>query len=585
MNISNAEFIKEIIETTSNMYRLGWNERNGGNISVLVTDDEIAPYRNQLKEKRKLPFPVAFKELSNKYFVVTGTGKYFKNVCTAPETSLGLIRIAEDGTYASLLWGFNDGGSFTSEIVLHLDAHIQRIKAGDNQHVVIHAHPANIVAMTHIHSWDEKEFSLTLWNMITECVVIFPEGVAVLPWMVSSSTGIGEASAKKFEDFRILIWALHGIIATGTSLDEAFGLIETVEKAAEIYMKIATNTEVQNIDKSMLREVARDFNLKVKDGWLDGDIKLTSGVLKKVYDKTIEFFETGIDCNIHKEAYKGTHPDIAHGFAGSEFAGKYLDTCVNLYKNSGNKNILNKATELVRCIVENQHEDGYIGGYAPENEWTEFSVWNQAFTVYGLVSYHKVTKDKAALTAAEKCVQNIADYYMNKGGDILDATNWGTQNLSILIALPQLYSVTQNKFYLDFMEYIFTQIKGSTNNFFEFDSIFDLESKKGIENFIILIAMVLSFEITNKTECLKGAQKYWEELQSTQIRRTGNGSNTEVWIKNGNKPAFLNADVKPNETCVSVGWAELSMCSLCKRKKQNTLMRQKEHYLITCWAL
>ena len=34
-NILNAPFIKEIGEMTANMYRLGWNERNGGNISMI----------------------------------------------------------------------------------------------------------------------------------------------------------------------------------------------------------------------------------------------------------------------------------------------------------------------------------------------------------------------------------------------------------------------------------------------------------------------------------------------------------------------------------------------------------------------
>ena len=59
--------------------------------------------------------------------------------------------------------------------------------------------------MTHIHEWDEKAFTKTLWGTCTECIVIFPEGVAVLPWMVSSNAAIGLASAEKFDEFRILI--------------------------------------------------------------------------------------------------------------------------------------------------------------------------------------------------------------------------------------------------------------------------------------------------------------------------------------------------------------------------------------------
>lgn len=269
MKIEDSKFIEEIKETAKNMYRLGWNERNGGNMSVLLTDEEIKPYLPVLKEKRRLELPLNFKELAGKYFMITGTGRYFKNISKFPEENLGLVRISDDGTYASLLWGYKNGGSFTSEIAMHLSAHIQRLNAGDNQRVVIHAHPANVIAMTHIHSWDEKEFTMTLWNMITECIVIFPEGVAVLPWMISSSCDIGIESSKKFKDFRILIWALHGITAVGSSLDEAFGLIETVEKAAEIYMKIYGNQSRKGIDKNMLKAVAEAFNLETKQGWLE----------------------------------------------------------------------------------------------------------------------------------------------------------------------------------------------------------------------------------------------------------------------------------------------------------------------------
>ena len=267
-DILKSNFIKEIGDTSANMYRLGWNERNGGNISYMLTKEEVEPYCDLNKTIRKLPLDVAFPELASKYFLVTGTGKYFKNISDDPEKNLGLIRISDDGTFSHLLWGFSDGGTYTSEIHMHLGAHMQRLKTDPNQRVVVHAHPTNIVSMTHIFPWDEREFTRTLWQMCTECIVIFPEGVAVLPWMVSSNAKIGMASAEKFKDFRILVWALHGCTATGDSLDEAFGLLETVEKGAEIYMNIVGKGERYGIDDEMLKGVVEAFNIKIRDGWL-----------------------------------------------------------------------------------------------------------------------------------------------------------------------------------------------------------------------------------------------------------------------------------------------------------------------------
>ena len=37
-DIMNAPFVEEMKEMTANMYRLGWDERNGGNISYLLKE-------------------------------------------------------------------------------------------------------------------------------------------------------------------------------------------------------------------------------------------------------------------------------------------------------------------------------------------------------------------------------------------------------------------------------------------------------------------------------------------------------------------------------------------------------------------
>ena len=41
-NILEAPFVREMCETTANMYRLGWDERNGGNISYMLDEKEVA---------------------------------------------------------------------------------------------------------------------------------------------------------------------------------------------------------------------------------------------------------------------------------------------------------------------------------------------------------------------------------------------------------------------------------------------------------------------------------------------------------------------------------------------------------------
>ena len=44
-DILTAPFIKEMGDVTANIYRQGWAERNGGNISFLLDEAEVSPYK------------------------------------------------------------------------------------------------------------------------------------------------------------------------------------------------------------------------------------------------------------------------------------------------------------------------------------------------------------------------------------------------------------------------------------------------------------------------------------------------------------------------------------------------------------
>ena len=41
-DIFTAPFFEEMRKTTANLYRLGWDESNGGNISLLLDTEEVA---------------------------------------------------------------------------------------------------------------------------------------------------------------------------------------------------------------------------------------------------------------------------------------------------------------------------------------------------------------------------------------------------------------------------------------------------------------------------------------------------------------------------------------------------------------
>lgn len=274
-DILTAPFVREMCETTANMYRLGWDERNGGNISYLLKEEEVAEYLDLSKVERVIPLmgvnEVDFdaSPLEGKIFIVTGTGKYFKNVEKDPESNLGIVRIGKGGKNVELLWGYKDGGRPTSEFPAHMMSHIARLSVDPENRVVMHSHPTNTLAMNYVHELDEKKFTHSLWEMCTECIVVFPEGVGVLPWMLCGTTEIGKATAEKMKSFRLVIWAMHGIYGAGKTLDETFGLIETVEKAAQIYMLTAHLPRINTIKDEDMVKLVDLFGIDYRKDFLD----------------------------------------------------------------------------------------------------------------------------------------------------------------------------------------------------------------------------------------------------------------------------------------------------------------------------
>lgn len=265
---SEAPFIQEMSEITHHMWSLGWDELNGGNISYLLDEAEVAKYIDITQAQRtiKLNFPVT--ELAGKYFIVTGSGKYFRNVIKDPEANLGVLRVSAAGDSVEVLWGLRNGAVPTSELASHFMSHIERLKVDPSHRIVLHTHATNVIAMTFTHDLDELKFTKTLWEMCTECLVVFPDGVGVIPWMVPGSSDIGRATADKMKDYRVVVWPQHGIFVTGATMDATFGLVETIEKAAIVYNLIGGREIKQKITDQQLADLAAAFRVTPKAGIL-----------------------------------------------------------------------------------------------------------------------------------------------------------------------------------------------------------------------------------------------------------------------------------------------------------------------------
>lgn len=266
--ILQAPFIKEFGATADKMYQNGWHERNSGNVSYLLNEEELK-YVPDLSVKRVLDLQCEVPSLEGKYFIVTGSGKYLKNISKDPETNLGIIRVSKGGKQVEVIWGFNGVGKPTSELSTHLLTHETRLKVDPKHKVVIHTHATHIMAMSFVHELNDRSFTRTLWKSTTESIVVFPEGVGVLPWMLCGNERIGFATAEKMKQVRLVIWALHGVFAAGESFDDCFGLIECVEKSAQIHLMTSPFKKINTLEDYQLKELAETFKAPYRKDYLD----------------------------------------------------------------------------------------------------------------------------------------------------------------------------------------------------------------------------------------------------------------------------------------------------------------------------
>lgn len=250
----------------------GWHERNGGNLTFRMAEEDAA----QCRPFFRTPGPwaamgVQAENLAGELFLTTGSGKYFRNVESDPAHSLGIVEINGEGNAWRIVWGLEDGGRPTSEFPSHFLNHsVRKAATGGANRVIYHCHAANVIALTYILPLTDRDFSRALWQSATECPVVFPEGVGVCPWMVPGGADIARATSEKMKAYQAVIWAQHGLFVSGPDFDTAFGLAHTIEKSAEIHWKVLASGQPvrQTITDGALRAIAKDFGVTLNDSFL-----------------------------------------------------------------------------------------------------------------------------------------------------------------------------------------------------------------------------------------------------------------------------------------------------------------------------
>ena len=226
--------INHIAEVAGYLWTKGWAERNGGNISVNLTDYMSDTEKELLALGPVQPLQELVKTLAGDLFYVTGTGKRMRYVAQDPWANGAILRITKDGKGYEII--ADEQIAPTSELPSHLMMHDYLRQLGRKNRVVLHTHPTDLIGMTHCKKFQDAEvLTRTLWSMIPECRMVVPQGIGIVPYEAPGTIELAHATLQQLDQHQVICWLKHGVLAVGEDVVECFDAIDTLSKSAQIY--------------------------------------------------------------------------------------------------------------------------------------------------------------------------------------------------------------------------------------------------------------------------------------------------------------------------------------------------------------
>lgn len=253
--------IDKVAEVAGYLWQKGWAERNGGNITINITefvDDEIRqmPPISEVK-----PIGATLPHLKGCYFYCKGTNKRMRDLARHPMENGSVIRILDD--CAGYVIIADRPVLPTSELPSHLSVHNYLIGTGSPYKASLHTHPIELVAMTHTKKFLEKDVaSRLLWSMIPETKAFCPCGLGIIPYQLPSSVALAQATISELADYDVVMWEKHGVFAVDVDVMAAFDQVDVLNKSALIYIAARNmGFEPDGMSPEQMKEMSVAFNL------------------------------------------------------------------------------------------------------------------------------------------------------------------------------------------------------------------------------------------------------------------------------------------------------------------------------------
>lgn len=254
--------LDELAEVAGYLWQKGWAERNAGNISINIT--EMAGKLNeQTAAVSNYALPRNMKELAGNLFYVTGTGKRMRDVAKNPLANGSVVRVSADGASYDILSVENVKP--TSELPSHFLIHASFKRKGTANRLVLHTHPTDLIALTHIPELkNAAAINQLLWAMHPETFIVVPRGIGVVPYEVPGTLAIADLTLPFLDRHDIVMWEKHGVFAVGENILDTFDLIDTLSKSAQIYaFAKSIGYTPEGLTKAQIEGLIEPFGIKL----------------------------------------------------------------------------------------------------------------------------------------------------------------------------------------------------------------------------------------------------------------------------------------------------------------------------------
>lgn len=262
--------IEKVVEVAGYLWQREWAERNGGNISVDVTDIfgkqpadlSTFPHCPLSMVGGEAAFPA---DSAGHIFFVKGTGERIREL-RDPSLAGCVLRIDDAARGYHILWGGRGRDDFrpTSEFISHVEIIMDKQRAGKADRCVIHTHPLELIALSHHpkYAHDDVAYTHVCWKMLPEVRAFVPRGIGMVPYCMPGSKTIADGTTEKLREHDVAIWEKHGAVATGVDALTAYDFIDVANKGAKLYLKcLASGFEPEGVSDKDMQELKETFNL------------------------------------------------------------------------------------------------------------------------------------------------------------------------------------------------------------------------------------------------------------------------------------------------------------------------------------